>query len=115
CPLCKQRLTKQHLATLSGDYQSSFDKIKEKIAKLEEEKKSFENELRLARKDEHELEVHQKELNRLSPKLAEMEEKQRSMASDSKKIDGKKQKLHELKEALKDEQYALEERKQLKQ
>lgn len=115
CPLCKQKLTKQHLVTLSGDYQSSFDKIKEKIAKLEEEKKSFENELRLARKDEHELEVHQKELNRLSPKLAEMEEKQRSIASDSKKIDGKKQKLHELKEALKDEQYALEEKKQLKQ
>jgi exonuclease SbcC len=115
CPLCKQRLTKQHLATLSGDYQSTFDKIKEKIAKLEEEKKSFENELRLARKDEQELEAHQKELNRLSPKLAEIEEKQRSITSDSKKIDGKKQKLRELKEALKNEQYALEERKQLKQ
>lgn len=115
CPLCKQKLTKQHLASMSTDYQSTFHKLEEKMNKLKEEKESFERELRFTRKEGEDLDAQQRELNKLSPKLAAMEEKQNSILSDSNKADAKKHKLQELKQALKIEQYALEERKHLKE
>lgn len=113
CPLCKQKLTKQHLASISTDYQPALERIKQKISKLKEDKETFDKELKSARIEEEKLDAQQKELGKLSPKLAAMEEKQSAILSDSKKLDTKKQKLQELKQVFKNDEYALEERKQL--
>lgn len=115
CPLCKQELTKQHLANISADYQPTIDKLKQKIGNLKEEKELFGEDLMAAKKDEEVLEGEQKELNKLTSKFATMQEKEGAIASDSKKIDAKKQKLQELKQSLEHEQYALHERKQLEE
>src|SRR5579884_889684 len=115
CPLCKQKLTKEHLVSISTDYQPTFRKLEEKINNLKEEKESFEKELELVRKEKKDLDDQQMELNKLSAKLAAMKEKQDLILFDSRKIDAKKLKLQELKQALKSEQYALEERKHLKE
>jgi len=113
CPRCHQELTKRHFEKLKGEYAGEFDNLRGQISKSEQGLPKLDKETGLLEEKQTELEKEREGLTKLTKSIATLEEKKRKMKKTEREIASKAKAIVKDRQNLKNENFALVERKKL--
>jgi len=113
CPRCHQDLTKKHFEKLKEEYAGEFESLKGQIEELEQGLPKLEKETGSLEEKRTSLEQERESLTKLTESIATLEEKKRKMKKTEREIASKTEAVEKDKQNLKDENFALAERKKL--
>lgn len=113
CPRCHQELTKEHFEKVKEEYSSEFENLRGQITKLEQGMPKLDDKISSLKEKQTALERKRENLTKLTKSIATLEEKKRKMKETEREIASKLKAMEKDKQNLKDEIFALAERKKL--
>jgi len=114
CPRCKQKLTKQHYETVEAQYKNEFVDIERRTTPLRRQKSELTTQVSEQDKRKVALESKEQELSRLSQTLTGLKERKRTLDRDEEELKRKTQQRDLKSKQLQTEEYATNERIQLR-
>jgi len=113
CPRCHQKLTKNHFEKVKEEYAGEFEDLRGQIETLGQGMPKLDEEVGSLGEKQNALELERESLTKLMNSIATLEEKKRTLKETEKEIALKVEALEKDKQNLKNEYFALAERKKL--